>query len=265
GISRPELRGEVVHVLAAVGRRHPADVMRLMERPRPEVARLVAAAVARWPEEQRRPPLLRLLEHRDAEVRRIARGGLVTMVVVARTEQARLAFEAKRLDRADEHARAALALCPGYGEAGRILVDVISRRGRHGEALSLLATLDLPTVDRHMLRARLLYRQNDHAAALKALEQAYGAQPGHTAALIAAARIHLEKGEDGVVFAMSFIERAIVVSRFDAEAWALRGFVREVHLGRRDLARDDFLRALSLDPGNRRYEAALLRLGDEPR
>ncbi|MEN8148959.1 MAG: transglutaminase domain-containing protein, partial [Planctomycetota bacterium] len=49
GISRPELRGEVVHVLAAVGRRHPADVMRLMERPRPEVARLVAAAVARWP------------------------------------------------------------------------------------------------------------------------------------------------------------------------------------------------------------------------
>jgi hypothetical protein len=57
----------------------------------------------------------------------------------------------------------------------------------------------------------------------------------------------------------------VKTSRFDPEPWALRGFILAVHFGERQKALSAYRVALSLDPGNRDYEAAIERLESEPR
>ena len=56
------------------------------------------------------------------------------------------------------------------------------------------------------------------------------------------------------------IDKALGTSRFDAEPWAMRGFVYAKYLNDRGKARAAYELALSLDPGNSEYERALLRL-----
>jgi len=265
GEVHPGLRAEAARALAAIGRRRPRAFLLLLERPRPEMRRLAATALGFWPAAMRRDHLLRLVADQDPETRRVARRGLVTPEVVLLTDGARLALRAGRLTDAGEKARAALGSCPGYGEAGLILLDVLLRRKRFGEALHLARGLDLPEAERSLVTAKPLYLLGRHTEAIEALDLAYRARPGFTVALLEAARIHLGLGQDGAAAALRLIDRAIVTSRFEAEPWAMRGFVLAVHLNQLERARSAYERALSLDPGNSEYEIALRRLRARPR
>jgi hypothetical protein len=97
------------------------------------------------------------------------------------------------------------------------------------------------------------------------LQEAYRKKPGHVDALLTAARIHLEAGPDGVHPALALVEIARRSCPHDAEAWGLSGFIHAVHLKDFIRARDDYERALTLDPGNPDYERALNRLAQRPR
>jgi len=184
----------------------------------------------------------------------------VTPEVVELCDKARLDLVAGRTVVAEEKARAALGLCPGYGEAGLILLDIRIRRKRFEEALHLARGLDLPEADRFFVTAKPLYLLGREAEALEALALAYRARPGFTIALLEAARIRLAKGRDGADAALLLIDKAVATSRFDPEPWAMRGFVYGVHLKQRAKARAAYEIALSLDPGNADYETALRRL-----
>ena len=100
----PELRARMEAALDAVGRQHPADVIRMLDAPEPAVAAAAAALAARLGLEQATPGLARLMQRAEPEVRLAA----VEAAISLHTGQSMVAAQAG-LEDGDREVRMAAA------------------------------------------------------------------------------------------------------------------------------------------------------------
>jgi tetratricopeptide (TPR) repeat protein len=164
-----------------------------------------------------------------------------------------------RLDEAERHLEAALAIVPAYPQAHDNLGILLMKRGRVGEAIphfeAALARSQDPEIRNNLGNALLASGRLDDA--LQRLDQAIRLRPDYALAHFnrAMALGRLGRAEE----ALRAFDQSIRYRPDLADAWANRGLLLAT-LGREDEAASDLRHALVLRPGWTEVERALARL-----
>jgi len=259
GLSWPELRIAAVGALARLSAKRLPEVLALLDRLDRDVRRLAldVLVLARRPEAM--PRILALLEDPDPELRKIAAVALVTPEVVEETDRARRLLSEFRYDAAEATLRRVLRLCPGYAEAGRLLITILDGRKAFAEALDLARGLVLPKVEKDLLIAELMAEAGDREAALTRLAEIPEPGPGCFEAHVLAARILLHADPPRPHKAM---EQAVAATEYAPDvafAWALLGRIHGEYLDDAAEALIAYTRARDLDMENAEYQTGVLR------
>lgn len=250
---------DATRALAAVIRREPAVLDRLLARNGAPELLVVARAAAAAGTEAVRPALLRLVASPEESVREAAAEGLVTGEVIEATDAARLLLAQRELAAAEAELRRVLALCPGYPEAGVPLVELLIAGGRFEEAERIAEELPLPVAEREMLVARALAGAGDREAARARLMDAAASAPTDPEPLLRAAELDLGAEPQRTGAAVAALEKAAERAPGDARIWARLGELLGTLPDGRARAAECYRRALDLEPGNGDYEAGWVR------
>jgi tetratricopeptide (TPR) repeat protein len=209
-----------------------------------------------------RPPdlparLVILLQDPDLELRRLARGALVTARVVEETDEARLLLLREKREEARLVLYRALKACPGYPEATWILVDVLVADGDYRAALQAIRGLAEPDLEARLRTVFLLDRlkEPEEAAALSStLLEEY---PEDCRVYLLAAENLLARDPPETRIALARAERAAELAPEEPATWAMLGRILGEFLDDPAAARDAWRRAVLLDSENEEFRREL--------
>jgi tetratricopeptide (TPR) repeat protein len=175
-------------------------------------------------------------------------------------DRARLLIEEYLVDEAEAILRKALEDCPGYAEAGLLLLPILEDKEAFDEALGLARSLRLPPEEKTMVVARYLTLAGDREAAVARLDEIPFNSPRFVDSRLLAADLLLKADPPRVEAALTRAKSAASKASKDAESWGVVGLIILNHLDDREGALKALLTARDLDPLNPRWDRALERL-----